>query len=581
VRFRFSFRNETAAAADARETAYGRHRITWKWWAVALTLSLLVAVGWNLFRFLTDDAFISFRYVSNHMAGRGYTWNPPPFRPVEGYTNFLWIVVLELVWRVFHVAPPESANFISLLFSYGTLCIGTLLGFRMSLGGAACRDRCVLLTIALLGTVANRTFLAWTSSGLETAMFDFLFMVWIGSMLCMHRKKRVWIFSITSAAGLVYLTRPDGILPVFATALVIVAALGRRTIRGGDLLYAAPVLITPIHLIWRKAYYHAWLPNTYYAKSEGFWPQAGLRYGLSFLLEYSFWMWLFLAVLWTVKAGFRGRGRNDGAKSLSDAEVSVPLLAVLGVILTQVGFYTLVIGGDHFEYRIFSHLILLLFLSGVWLVDGVFKTRRAAVSFMILFCCLSLPIPWVHWVASSVSPAGGEESVPTHPVAGYFPRPLRGYVGLFDGLQGWLIERMICWRHGDHRNYYRIQTGAYPSRAEGEQISWEEHPVLVEGGVGIPGWVLPNIAVIDSLGLNDHVIARNPKERNGLRWMAHNRCAPQGYFDGVRPDVKVVRHHRKFVRITVHPRAEPLTSADIVEWEKKWWDRIDKKRAGK
>ena len=38
--------------------------------------------GWRLFWFFTDDAFIAFRYVSNAIAGYGYTWNPPPFRPI-------------------------------------------------------------------------------------------------------------------------------------------------------------------------------------------------------------------------------------------------------------------------------------------------------------------------------------------------------------------------------------------------------------------------------------------------------------------------------------------------------------------
>ncbi len=66
---------------------------------VAATASLIW--GWRLFWFLTDDAFISFRYVSNSLAGHGYVWNAPPFRPVEGYTSFLWVALLDLVWRLF------------------------------------------------------------------------------------------------------------------------------------------------------------------------------------------------------------------------------------------------------------------------------------------------------------------------------------------------------------------------------------------------------------------------------------------------------------------------------------------------
>jgi arabinofuranosyltransferase len=58
--------------------------------------------------FLTDDAYISFRYVSNSLLGRGSVWNPPPFRPVEGHSNLLWMLLLEAVWRVVGVAPPQQ-----------------------------------------------------------------------------------------------------------------------------------------------------------------------------------------------------------------------------------------------------------------------------------------------------------------------------------------------------------------------------------------------------------------------------------------------------------------------------------------
>ena len=54
-----------------------------------ITASILTAAAivlylcWKKFWFLTDDALIAFRYVSNSILDRGYTWNPPPFRPLE------------------------------------------------------------------------------------------------------------------------------------------------------------------------------------------------------------------------------------------------------------------------------------------------------------------------------------------------------------------------------------------------------------------------------------------------------------------------------------------------------------------
>ena len=74
-------------------------------------------IGWKAFWFLCDDAYISFRYVSNSVAGHGFVWNPAPFHPVEGYTNFLWILLLDLFWRFGGVQPPAVANYLSLLAS--------------------------------------------------------------------------------------------------------------------------------------------------------------------------------------------------------------------------------------------------------------------------------------------------------------------------------------------------------------------------------------------------------------------------------------------------------------------------------
>src|SRR5688572_25266220 len=56
------------------------------------TTFLLGAHAWA-YRFLTDDAFISFRYARNLARGAGLVFNPGE-APVEGYTNFLWVLLL-------------------------------------------------------------------------------------------------------------------------------------------------------------------------------------------------------------------------------------------------------------------------------------------------------------------------------------------------------------------------------------------------------------------------------------------------------------------------------------------------------
>ena len=249
--------------------------------ALLLLLALAGAVwGWTAFRFLTDDAFIAFRYVHNHVQGHGWVWNPPPFRPVEGYTSFLWVVILSWVWRLFGVDPPTSANFLSLGFGCGTLVLVAAMVMRMRLPGSWARFRPWFLGLVLLGTVTNRTFLAWLSSGLETALFNFCLTLWVFCVLGRKRERRVsWIVCMSSSASLAALARPDGVLAVLATlGLLALDPLDpdRRPLPPPRLVLAClPLLASPIHFLWRWSFYGAWLPNTYYAKAGDPWPEYG------------------------------------------------------------------------------------------------------------------------------------------------------------------------------------------------------------------------------------------------------------------------------------------------------------------
>jgi len=45
---------------------------------------------------LGDDAMISMRYARNFVQGHGLVWNAGE-RPVEGYTNLLWVVVMAAI----------------------------------------------------------------------------------------------------------------------------------------------------------------------------------------------------------------------------------------------------------------------------------------------------------------------------------------------------------------------------------------------------------------------------------------------------------------------------------------------------
>ncbi len=109
-----------------------------------------------------DDAYITFRYVENALAGHGMVWNVG--EPVEGYSNFLWLVLLLPLGALFgDLTTP--AQLLGLLCAAVSLVVA-LLAMRKVLGvdspwGA-------LVAGLFIGTSGYVT--AWSVSGLESAL---------------------------------------------------------------------------------------------------------------------------------------------------------------------------------------------------------------------------------------------------------------------------------------------------------------------------------------------------------------------------------------------------------------------------
>ena len=475
--------------------------------AIAIVAALGLVLGWHTLWFLTDDAFIAFRYVSNGMHGHGYVWNPPPYRPVDGYTSFSWVVLLEWTWRVTGVEPPKSANVLSLLFAFGQL----FLMFRMILGLRLRNEalRLPLLAVAVLGVLTNRTFLAWTSSGLETAMFNFAVLLWVYLAGWRGAKTARDCAYLTAAAVLVALTRPDGLLYVAATGaffLVDAFTSGEDRTRAVAPAFAGLGALA-IFVGWRVGTYGFVLPNTYYAKVVKARPELGIRYLGSFVLEYALWLWVIVVVVAAV-IWIRTRPWG-GAWSIARASRVLVALVPAAAVLGHAGYYTAIVGGDHFEYRVYSQLVPLIWVVMVWAVDRINLSRMRTLGVTVGLLLLSWPLPWLHYVHTQDLDTRGETVAMKYPVAPHLPGPVRWYGEWFDAMQFHLISFMTCMRHEEHRTFYEHKIEVLPPREQGETISGDDMPVHVSGEVGYVGWVLPNVAIIDAFGLNDYYVARN------------------------------------------------------------------------
>ncbi len=539
--------------------------------AVLFISLVILAAGWQKFWFMTDDAYISFRYVSNSIKGFGYVWNPPPFRPVEGYTSFLWVLILDFCWRVFSIEPPRIANWLLLVFSCLNLVVwvGIADSLALARGYINSQKRSLLVLSAILGIVLNRTFLAWSSSGLETALFNFLVSLWIWINIHSFKKGEGYIFSLALVASLIYLTRPDGLVYVgISLVLAVHSAINeKRDSKRSSLsvLSFAPFLIFIAHLLWRKSFYGAWLPNTYYAKYVSAWPESGLKYLTCFIIEYGLWFWLIGLAIWCAALW-----RKSGFFLPKPTWVSLlkPALVICAITF-PFAYYTLIIGGDHFEYRVYSYLIPLIFVSFLMFVLDMASSFRQAFSLMLLFVLISLPVQWVHWFQDANSDAQRFRS--TVPINQFFPGPFQILVKVFDENQKWLSSHFVGIRYQKHKFFCIDQVYKFPLRNDTASFEGLGYPVFDTASVGVMGWVFPNFAIIDVLGLNDFVIARNPN-RKEVRMMAHERMPPPGYIECFRPNVTFVLNKVSGAyRPVIIARDVQLTANDIVECEKKPW----------
>ena len=193
-------------------------------WAIAIAAGVLALLHANSRIWLSDDAFITFRYADHLAHGHGLVFNVG--ERVEGDTNFLWTL-----W----------------------IAVGRLLGASATGWSIVWGIACYLAAIALLArrslqlddfpsaALFGAAHVAWAefaTSGLETSAFTLL--AFAGYVLVCPERDVAPSRRRIAAAGAVFalaaLTRPDGIL---FGAVAGVWLLAQKRVRDGLVLAAA------------------------------------------------------------------------------------------------------------------------------------------------------------------------------------------------------------------------------------------------------------------------------------------------------------------------------------------------------
>lgn len=314
-----------------------------------ILIAALLLMAWAD-RFIQDDAFISFQYARNLAEGRGLVWNQS--ERVEGYTNFLWTVLmavpLKLGWD-----PVEF----SMRVGMGCLLGVLFLTWRLSARCLLTRGQSMLMLL-VLGT--NGSFSAWATGGLETMLQTL-----IATGLVFGAAKIVegaWpprgaalvLLSLLAACGL--LVRLDTAVFVAVAGAAVLLTIARRPSRPIERVGRIALLVGPAALIvgawlaWKYAYYGAILPNTFYAKVG---MKASLKYGLFYVYIFflSYWLvWLPFLMLPATARVITGR----------------PALRLVAVAAAAWLLYVIFVGGDFMEFRFIVPAIPLLAILVVW-----------------------------------------------------------------------------------------------------------------------------------------------------------------------------------------------------------------------
>lgn len=303
--------------------------------------------------FLSDDAFISYRYAQNFVNGYGLVFNPG--EKVEGYTNFLWVIISAVLMKL-NIDPLTGTRTLTLIFSFLTILVTYLIATEIF------KIQSLISFLSSVLLALNPGFVLWSYSGMETIFFTFLVTLgnyFVLKYLCEVRNKFIVyssvLFSIAS------LTRPEGAFIFFLNFLFLVIMSFKNKEKQNFTVvikkFLLPLLIFLIiygtYFIWRYSYYGYLMPNTFYAKT-GFDNQfaRGLYYCFKFYRESLAMGLLLIFPAYLI------------IKEYNDRKIQYILFMLTGFIL-----YIILIGGDNLLVQRFfipvMPLIFTLIMLGV------------------------------------------------------------------------------------------------------------------------------------------------------------------------------------------------------------------------
>jgi arabinofuranosyltransferase len=435
----------------------------WRFAMLGGTLAISLAHQ-VMFSTLADDAYISFRYSRNLAEGNGLVFNVG--EKVEGYSNFLWVVLVAIPHALFSADIVLTARLLGIGCALVAVVLAYVLATRISGSGAA---GVLAATIAAV----SGSFAAYGPSGLETPLFALLV---LGALLAVQWNRAIVAGLLVALATM---TRPDGVVIAMVIGLWFLFWAVRRNSGWWPVVSyvaSAMVLVVP-WTIWRIQYYGHLLPNAIAAKSG-----ASLRWQLEVGWEYLMgfagaaqallvFVPVAMFVLVTRRTQIEERARDM-------------VWLLFGLAIVYLAFFTAT-GGDWMPaWRFFAPAVPLLGVAvcAVWAFAGP-DARQ---------------VPAPEETEEATAPARSPSRLGPVLVAGI------GLMLLTVSAYGARMKPIIDEWNGDVHELAEIGVWARDTLPDGTVISTYANGALsYEAG--------PKLTVVDQLGLTDEHIARAGK----------------------------------------------------------------------
>jgi len=474
-----------------------------------------------------EDAFITFRYSRNLANGLGARYNLGDQLPVEGYSNFLWMLIaagFEFVGL--------DVTFWMPLISFGTglwllwMLLHTMharLGMSLTVTGLAGA------VFALFSPVA-----VWTTTGLATmpqSALMFAAFIWLA-----YGDGRKDALIAGGFALLLALVRTEGV--AWAVVLAGCAAVSLH-LRGQNLkrplagYFGLLITTFSLYFAWRYSYYDKLFSNTAHAKVDL--SAQSIARGIQYVSYYGILMLTPLAMIPACFVATFGKRRAHGV-AFAALSVGVPMYALL-VSGDYMAYFRMMVPGVAF-------MVVTLAFFYEWALERFTKQLPVITSFAAAIALFGA-LPGYDII---LAPERLINSVQTRLIK-------------FESL-----ERDLAWqglRIADRDEYlFGFGRPFHLRNARNEYERWshmKNHPLkwkaeaqavlqliepgerIVTGAIGVFGY-FSEVPILDQNGLIDGKVDTR-KDRKFLRWPGHDKYVVKTYF---LKDKAEILEHRVF-----------------------------------